>query len=72
MDNQKWGTGRRKNAVARVRLCPGSGEFKINGRTVEEYFPRLVWQSQALQSLKTAGVEGKVDGHRQSVNRVKS
>ena len=61
MDNYKWGTGRRKNAVARVRLCPGSGEFKINGRTVEEYFPRLVWQSQALRSLKTAGVEGKVD-----------
>ncbi len=62
MDNTyKWGTGRRKNAVARVRLCPGSGEFKINGRTVEEYFPRLVWQAQALQSLKTAGVEGKVD-----------
>ncbi len=56
-----WGTGRRKNALARVRLCPGSGELKINDRTVEDYFPRLVWQSLATQSLKTAGLEGKVD-----------
>ena len=45
-----WGTGRRKNALARVRLCPGSGELKINDRTVEDYFPRLVWQSLATQS----------------------
>ena len=56
-----WGTGRRKNALARVRLCPGSGELKINDRRVEDYFPRLVWQSLATQSLKTAGLEGKVD-----------
>ena len=56
-----WGTGRRKNALARVRRCPGSGELKINDRTVEDYFPRLVWQSLATQSLKTAGLEGKVD-----------
>ena len=56
-----WGTGRRKNALARVRLCPGSGELKINDRTVEDYFPRLMWQSLATQSLKTAGLEGKVD-----------
>ena len=55
------GPGRRKNALARVRLCPGSGELKINDRTVEDYFPRLVWQSLATQSLKTAGLEGKVD-----------
>ncbi len=56
-----WGTGRRKNALARVRLCPGSGELKINDRTVEDYFPRLVWQSLATQSLKTVGLEGKGD-----------
>ena len=56
-----WGTGRRKTALARVRLCPDSGELKINDRTVEDYFPRLVWQSLATQSLKTAGLEGKVD-----------
>lgn len=56
-----WGTGRRKNALARVRVRPGNGEIKINDRTVEEYFPRLVWQSQVLQSLKVASLEGKVD-----------
>ena len=56
-----WGTGRRKNALARVRVRPGNGEIKINDRTVEDYFPRLVWQAQVLQSIKTASLEGKVD-----------
>jgi small subunit ribosomal protein S9 len=56
-----WGTGRRKSALARVRVRPGSGEIKINDRTVEDYFPRLVWQSQVWRSLKTASLEGKVD-----------
>ncbi|MDR1732119.1 MAG: 30S ribosomal protein S9 [Synergistaceae bacterium] len=56
-----WGTGRRKNALARVRVRPGTGEIKINDRSVEDYFPRLVWQSQVLLSLKTASLEGKVD-----------
>ena len=44
-----WGTGRRKNALARVRVLPGNGVVKINERTVEDYFPRLVWQLQAMQ-----------------------
>lgn len=60
-DKYIWGTGRRKNALARVRICTGTGEVKINGREVEEYFPRLVWQMQVYQALKTAGVEGRVD-----------
>ena len=60
-DKYTWGTGRRKNALARVRICMGTGEIKINNRAVEEYFPRLVWQSQVYQSLKTVGVEGRVD-----------
>ena len=60
-DKYIWGTGRRKNALARVRICAGTGEIKINGREVEEYFPRLMWQTQVYQSLKTAGVEGRVD-----------
>ncbi len=60
-DKYIWGTGRRKNAVARVRICSGTGEIKINNRTVEDYFPRLIWQSQVMQSLKTAGMEGRVD-----------
>jgi small subunit ribosomal protein S9 len=59
--NYFWGTGRRKTALARVRVRPGNGELKINNRSVEEYFPRLVWQSNVWQSLKTASLEGKVD-----------
>jgi small subunit ribosomal protein S9 len=56
-----WGTGRRKNALARVRLRPGDGTIKINERDVNEYFPRLVWQTQVAQSLKAVSLEGKVD-----------
>ncbi|MBS3733974.1 MAG: 30S ribosomal protein S9 [Phycisphaerae bacterium] len=33
-----WGTGRRKRAIARVRIRPGSGAFKVNGRDVDEFF----------------------------------
>jgi len=36
--------GRRKEAVARVRMTPGSGQFKLNGRTIEDYFPNKVHQ----------------------------
>jgi len=60
-NSYSWGTGRRKNALARVRVRSGNGEIKVNDRTVEDYFPRLVWQSQVLQSLKVASLEGKVD-----------
>jgi len=56
-----WGTGRRKNALARVRIRPGDGTIKINEREVEEYFPRLVWQTQVVQSLRAVNLEGKVD-----------
>lgn len=43
-----WGTGRRKEAVARVRLVPGHGRVLINGRPMEEYFP-LPLQRAAVQ-----------------------
>ena len=56
-----WGTGRRKCALARVRVRPGDGTIKVNERTVEDYFPRVAWQLSALQPLKSAGLEGKVD-----------
>jgi len=56
-----WGTGRRKNALARVRVRSGNGAIKVNDRPVEDYFPRLVWQAQVLQSLKVVSLEGKVD-----------
>lgn len=38
MSNQFYGTGRRKSAVARVRLLPGTGSFTINGKDIEKYF----------------------------------
>ena len=56
-----WGTGRRKNAVARVLLRVGSGRVTINNREVDDYLPRFFWKTQAMEPLKVAGVEGRVD-----------
>lgn len=56
-----WGTGRRKNAVARVLLRTGSGKLTVNDREIDDYFPRYVWKTLAIEPLKVAGVEGKVD-----------
>lgn len=56
-----WGTGRRKRAVARVRIRPGDGAFKINGREVDEYF-RLDKDRQAVaKPLEATGAHRKVD-----------
>lgn len=46
-----YGTGRRKEAVARVRLYPGSGKFEINGKSLEEYFPIATLQYIVMQPL---------------------
>jgi small subunit ribosomal protein S9 len=43
--------GRRKEAVVRVRLVPGTGQFKLNGRTIEEYFPNKVHQQLIREPL---------------------
>ena len=58
---QYRGTGKRKTSVARVTLRPGAGTTWVNGRTLEEYFPRSVWQVIAVSPLKVAGVEGQYD-----------
>ena len=47
------GLGRRKEAVARVRLVPGSGKWTINGRTLEDYFPNKLHQ-QLVKSPSSA------------------
>ncbi|MFI5307212.1 MAG: 30S ribosomal protein S9 [Polyangiales bacterium] len=47
-----YGTGRRKNAVARVFLAPGSGNITVNGRPVAEYFPRQTSQMIVRQPLE--------------------
>ena len=58
---QYQGTGKRKTSVARVILRPGDGTTWINGRTLEEYFPREVLRTTALGPLRIAGVEGRFD-----------
>ncbi len=57
MEERYYATGRRKTAVARVWLTQGSGQIKINNRSVVEYFGEAVRQ-QALMPLTTLGVEG--------------
>jgi small subunit ribosomal protein S9 len=46
-------TGRRKEAIVRVRLLPGTGEWKLNGRSLEAYFPNKVHQQLVNEPLKT-------------------
>jgi small subunit ribosomal protein S9 len=58
---QYLGTGKRKTSVARVILRPGDGATWINGRTLEQYFPRLVHRVAATAPLKTAGLDGQYD-----------
>jgi small subunit ribosomal protein S9 len=58
---QYLGTGKRKTSVARVILRPGDGATWINGKTIEEYFPRLIHRSAALSPLKTTELLGQYD-----------
>jgi small subunit ribosomal protein S9 len=61
-------TGRRKTAVARVRLSPGSGDFVVNDRPFDEYFKTTILQSHAIRPLEVANavknfdVKVKTDG----------
>lgn len=55
------GTGRRKEAIARVRIVPGTGQWKINGRTLEEYFPNKVHQQAVNEPFKILELDGKYD-----------
>ena len=54
-------TGRRKEAIARVRLVPGTGQFKINGRTLDDYFPNKLHQQTVNEPFVTAAVIGSYD-----------
>jgi small subunit ribosomal protein S9 len=54
-------TGRRKTSVARVTLVPGTGQFRINGRTLEDYFPRESLRSMIQVPLQLAGIAGRYD-----------
>ena len=54
-------TGRRKTAVARIRMTPGSGKIDINGRSFEDYFPSAPLQNTVLQPLQAAKVVNNYD-----------
>lgn len=54
-----YGTGKRKTAVAQVRLYPGSGEFSINDKPLEQAFPWDAWQSTILEPMKVTDNQGK-------------
>lgn len=55
------GTGRRKEAVARVRIVPGDGQWQINGHGLAEYFPNKLHQQTVNEPFVTAGVQGSYD-----------
>jgi small subunit ribosomal protein S9 len=54
-------TGRRKEAVARVRIVPGTGEWTINGRTLDNYFPNKLHQQIANEPFAELQLEGRFD-----------
>jgi small subunit ribosomal protein S9 len=54
-------TGKRKTSVARVIIRPGSGQFELNGRSLEVYFPRRVHQAIVRQPLEIVGFAERVD-----------
>ncbi len=61
-----WGTGRRKRAVARVRIKPGAGDVKIQvtrgkQKTVDEYFSEIRDRNDSTAPLEVTGLKGKVD-----------
>lgn len=58
---QYWGTGRRKTAIARVRLVPGSGNITINNRTFEDFFPNKTSRLIVLQPMELTTTTGRFD-----------
>ena len=56
-----WGTGRRKTAVARVRIREGTGKFVVNDLDIEAYFPLEVQRSDVRAPLLTTEMSGRVD-----------
>ncbi|MEV4252897.1 30S ribosomal protein S9 [Spirillospora sp. NPDC049652] len=54
-------TGRRKEAIARVRIAPGSGKWTINGRTLDQYFPNKVHQQIVNSPFVLLGLENQFD-----------
>jgi small subunit ribosomal protein S9 len=55
------GLGRRKEAIARVRMVPGTGQIKVNGRTLEDYFPNKLHQQLIQDPFKVLELSGSYD-----------
>jgi small subunit ribosomal protein S9 len=55
------GTGRRKTAIARVRLVPGDGKITINGRDYTEYFPRSIYQERVVAPFRVLEAGNRYD-----------
>jgi len=56
-----WATGKRKTAVARVRMLAGSGAITVNGRTLEDYFPRDTARMRILEPFELTETKGQYD-----------
>ena len=56
-----WGVGRRKSAVARVRIAPGSGKIEVNGRTINDYFTAERDRKAIFGPLEVTNTGGKMD-----------
>ena len=56
-----WATGRRKNAIARVKLTVGKGSFVVNGETLEKYFPRETDRILIMQPLEVTNMLTNID-----------
>jgi small subunit ribosomal protein S9 len=60
-ENQIQTVGRRKRSVARVLLRPGKGDWSVNGRSMQDYFPRPTHQIRVEEPFKVAELEGAFD-----------
>jgi small subunit ribosomal protein S9 len=58
---QAYGTGRRKNAIARVFIRAGGGKFEVNGRPVDSYFKNVTWLTRAVEPLKFTNTANELD-----------
>ena len=58
---QYWGTGRRKKAVARVRLIPGDGRIVVNDSTLDDYFPLATMREKVMTPLRVTNTISEYD-----------
>jgi small subunit ribosomal protein S9 len=60
---QSYGTGRRRESVARVYVKPGGARFLVNGRPVDDYFRNIAWRTAAIEPLKFTQMQDQVEVH---------